>query len=69
MVPCDSEGNPVVDAEPTRMWTCNAKPKGDYYSFTEFAHKLNACEAGMREPLPSDSRCGAACVICRTEQD
>jgi hypothetical protein len=55
MVPCDEEGNVVEGQEPTRMWTCNEKPKGDYYTFTNFAHQLNGCE-GMREPLPSDSR-------------
>ncbi len=55
MVKCDAQGNPLQGAAPTRMWTCNEKPKGDYYSFTQFAHKLNGCE-GLCVPLPSDSR-------------
>jgi len=55
MVPCDEEGNPVPDAQLKRLWTCTEKPKGDYYSFTQFAHKLNEC-GGIRTPLPSDSR-------------
>ena len=56
MAPCDADGNVSVDVEPARMWTCADKPKGDYYSFTQFAHRLNGVDAGMREPLASDSR-------------
>uniref|UniRef100_A0A7S0RQA2 Oxysterol-binding protein n=1 Tax=Chlamydomonas leiostraca TaxID=1034604 RepID=A0A7S0RQA2_9CHLO len=55
MVKCDAEGNVPADATPTRLWTCNEKPKNDYYSFTNFAHKLNSSD-GIRVPLPSDSR-------------
>ena len=57
MAPCDVDGNVAEDITPTRMWTCADKPADDYYSFTEFAHKLCASQADMREPLPSDSRC------------
>lgn len=53
-VPCDSDGEPLPDAEPTRIWTCREKPENDPYSFTHFAHELNSCE-GIN-PLPSDSR-------------
>lgn len=55
MVRCDQEGNPLPNAKVVRMWTCTPKPANDYYSFTNFAHKLNGCE-GMFVPLPSDSR-------------
>lgn len=55
MVKCDEEGNVAADATVTRMWTCNEKPKGDYYTFTNFAHMLNSSD-GIRVPLPSDSR-------------
>ncbi len=55
MVPCDAEGNALPDAEPKRLWTCNEKPKGDYYTFTNYAHQLNSSK-GVRKPLPSDSR-------------
>ncbi len=52
--PCDEEGNPLPDAEPERLWTCEPKPENDPYQFTKFAHVLNSCE-GIN-PLPSDSR-------------
>lgn len=56
MEPCDEDsGEPLPGSAPKRMWTCNERPKGDYYSFTKFAHKLSECE-GIRDPLPSDSR-------------
>ncbi|PNW85958.1 hypothetical protein CHLRE_03g199759v5 [Chlamydomonas reinhardtii] len=54
-VRCDAEGVPLPDEPVKRLWTCAAKPVGDYYSFTTFAHKLNSSE-GIRAPLPSDSR-------------
>ncbi|KAG2436640.1 hypothetical protein HXX76_006168 [Chlamydomonas incerta] len=54
-VRCDPEGVPLPDEPVKRLWTCTAKPAGDYYSFTTFAHKLNSSE-GIRAPLPSDSR-------------
>ncbi len=47
-----------------RLWTCADKPKGDYYSFTKYAHALNS-SANVRKPLPSDSRCGARGVGAR----
>ena len=53
-MPCDDEGNPLPDAEPERLWTCEEKPEKDPYQFTKFAHYLNSCE-GVN-PLPSDSR-------------
>ena len=34
---------------------CPEKPADDPYSFTHFAHELNACGGGIN-PLPSDSR-------------
>jgi hypothetical protein len=55
MIPCDEAGEPLPKEKPTRMWTCNEKPAGDYYGFTYFAHKLNGCSE-MKDPLPSDSR-------------
>jgi hypothetical protein len=55
MVPCSEGGEAIPDQDPVRMWTCSEKPKGDYYSFTKFAHKLNRID-GARAPLPSDSR-------------
>ncbi|KAG1665285.1 hypothetical protein FOA52_015862 [Chlamydomonas sp. UWO 241] len=55
MLPCGLDGEPPVDAEPTRMWTCSPKPKGDYYGFTTFAHVVSSSE-GIKEPLASDSR-------------
>lgn len=55
MAVCDADGMVAPDVEPIRLWTCEAKPKGDYYSFTNYAHKLNSSE-GIKTPLPSDSR-------------
>mmetsp|Transcript_11385 Transcript_11385/g.19976 ORF Transcript_11385/g.19976 Transcript_11385/m.19976 type:complete len:456 (-) Transcript_11385:826-2193(-) len=55
MVRCDAAGEPLPDVEPQRMWTCTEKPKGDYYSSTHYANKLNSSE-GIKVPLPSDSR-------------
>lgn len=55
MVPCDDSGAPLAGQQPTRMWTCTEKPKGDYYSFSYFTHKISSSE-NIREPLPSDSR-------------
>jgi hypothetical protein len=54
-VPCTASGEAVEGAEPKRLWTISAKPEGDYYGFTSFAHKLNSCE-DILEPLASDSR-------------
>ena len=58
MVPCDDSGAPLAGKQPTRMWTCTEKPKGDYYSFSYFTHKISSAE-NIREPLPSDSRWGS----------
>ena len=53
---CDpATGAPAAGAVAQRLWTCAPKPEGDYYGFTAYAHKLNACE-GIAEPLASDSR-------------
>lgn len=54
-VQCDAAGVPLTGAQVKRLWTCAPKPANDYYSFTQFAHKLNSSE-GIRTPLPSDSR-------------
>ncbi|GLI60079.1 hypothetical protein VaNZ11_002110 [Volvox africanus] len=54
-VRCDASGAPQAGAEVLRMWTCTPKPVNDYYSFTQFAHRLNSSE-DIRAPLPSDSR-------------
>lgn len=57
MQPCDpTTGEPVPDVLPRRLWICTEKPKGDYYSFTSYAHKLSQCDGLKRPPLPSDSR-------------
>jgi hypothetical protein len=56
-VRCDSEGNPIPDAPVKRLWECTPKPANDYYSFTQYAHKLNSSE-GIRTPMASDSRYG-----------
>lgn len=54
-ISCDEAGEPLPNEKPTRMWTCADKPVGDYYGFTNFAHKLNGCD-DLNEPLLSDSR-------------
>ncbi len=54
MLPCDAAGAAAPDAPRTRLWTCRVRPAPDPYSFTHFAHELNAC-AGTN-PLASDSR-------------
>lgn len=51
---CDDDGNPLPDAEKLHLWKATAKPEGDKYGFTHFAHKLMSSE-GVN-PLPSDSR-------------
>lgn len=51
---CDEEGDPLPTAEKKRLWECVAKPEGDIYKFTHFAHKLMSGK-GIN-PLPSDAR-------------
>mmetsp|Transcript_11257 Transcript_11257/g.33809 ORF Transcript_11257/g.33809 Transcript_11257/m.33809 type:complete len:452 (-) Transcript_11257:444-1799(-) len=51
---CDQEGNPLPDAPVIHLWKAAAKPEGDKYGFTHFAHKLMSSK-GIN-PLRSDSR-------------
>lgn len=53
---CDPEGEPLPGTDARRIWTCTPKPQGDWYGFTQFAHKLNGCDFLRRAPLASDSR-------------
>lgn len=51
---CDEEGDPLPDAPLLHLWKASAKPEGDKYTFTNFAHKLMSSE-GIN-PLLSDAR-------------